>query len=121
MRPHFLNVFLACILLLGLSSLGHAHVHLDKSTPNQDEILETPPTAVKLWFSGKVESAWSKIEVKDAHGNRVDQGDVININNDPKTLVIPLNAISAGKYNVNWNVVASDGHRIKGGLSFTVK
>ena len=118
--PSHLKKALVILILFFIPFAGYAHVHLDNSSPKDNETLSEPPTAIKLWFSGNVESAWSKIEVKDSHGNRVDSGDVISINNDLKTLIVPLKNISSGQYKVRWNVVANDGHRIKGGLSFSV-
>ena len=121
MNRQSISALIVCILLLAIPTFGHAHVHLDESSPGKNEVLSTAPSSIKLWFSGKVESEWSKIEVKDAQGNRVDNGKVSSIDNDPKTLIMPLSTLSSGKYEVSWNIVASDGHRIKGNLSFTVE
>ena len=117
----FILFFATFFLLFSLPLLSHAHVHLDKASPSENEVLVTPPTSVKLWFTGRVEAAWSKIKVVDSQGNRVDEGDVASINNDPKTLTVPLKSLGSGTYEVNWNIVANDGHRIKGKFSFTVK
>jgi len=115
------HTLFAFIILLLLPLASQAHVHLDKSHPMKDQAMSSPPTAIQLWFSGKVEAEWSKVIVKDAHGQRVDNGDVTSINNDAKTVQVNLKTLSAGKYDVTWNVVAGDGHRIKGGISFNVE
>ncbi len=64
---------------------------------------------------------WSKVKVKNQNGQRVDNGEVAHINNNAKTLQVGLKTLPPGKYDVTWNVVAGDGHRIKGGMSFSIE
>lgn len=109
------------LLLLLFPMISHAHVHMDKSQPAKNEILTSAPSAVQLWFSGAVAAEWSKIEVTDTKGERVDNGAVSNIDNDPKSLQINLKPIGPGSYEIKWNAVANDGHRIKGSSPFSVK
>jgi len=107
--------------VFAIPSVALAHVHLEKSIPAKDEQLTTLPTTVQLWFSGNVEAEWSKIEVKDANGQRVDQGKVSAIADSPKAIQIDLKSTISGTYEVKWNAVASDGHRIKGSFTFHLK
>ena len=116
--PSYLSVF---FLLFCLPSLRFGHVHLEKSNPAKGEILNTAPDNVELWFSGKVSDEWSKIEVTDAKGNRVDNKQVRRGTEGAKHLSIGLQSLSVGTYNIRWNVVAGDGHRVKGSASFTIK
>lgn len=113
--------WLALVILLSLPTFALAHVHLEKSTPAKDETLAAAPTSVQLWFSGNIETAWSKVEVTDANGNRVDKNNVSAINDNASSLQIDLTPLSSGSYTVKWNAVANDGHRIKGNIIFHVK
>ncbi len=99
---------------------GLAHVHMDKSSPVKGAVLNAAPTKVDVWFSGKVEAEWSKIEVTDQSGKRVDNDAVVK-GESAKQLSVGLGPLSTGEYNVKLNVIAGDGHRIKGGFSFSVK
>lgn len=111
----------SCLLLLLFPMISHAHVHMDKSQPAKSEILTSAPAVVQLWFSGVVSAEWSKIEVTNIKGDRVDNGAVSNIDNDPKSLQINLKPIGTGSYEIKWSAVANDGHRIKGSSPFSVK
>ena len=109
------------LLLLLFPLISYAHVHTEKSQPAKDEVLTTAPKVVQLWFSGKVEAEWSKIEVKNAKGERVDDGAVSNVGSDANSLQTGLKPIGSGSYEIRWNVISHDGHRVKGSSSFSVK
>ncbi len=115
------SLLTSCLLLLLFPMISYAHVHMDKSQPAKGEVLTTPPAVVQLWFSGAVDVEWSKVEVTNTKGERVDNGAVSNIDNDPKSLQINLKPIGTGSYEIKWNAVANDGHRIKGSSPFSVK
>lgn len=109
------------LLLLAFPMISHAHVHMNKSQPAKGEVLATAPTVVQLWFSGEVSAEWSRIEVTSDKGERVDSGTVSNIGSDTKSLQIKLKPIGSGSYEIKWNAVSNDGHRIKGSSPFSVK
>lgn len=115
-----ITLWTSCLLLL-FPMISHAHVHMNKSQPAKAQVLTTPPTLVQLWFSGAVESQWSKIEVTDANGERVDNGAVSAIGSDASSMQISLKPIGTGSYEVKWSTASRDGHRIKGNYSFSVK
>lgn len=110
-----------CLSLLLFPLTAAAHVHVEKTSPAKGETVSPAPEQVQLWFSGGVETEFSKIKVTDADGKRVDNGEVSRIDSDPKAIQIGLEPLSAGSYTVKWNVVAHDGHRIKGSITFNVK
>lgn len=109
------------LMLLLFPMISHAHVHMNKSQPDKGEVLTAAPAVVQLWFSGGVSAEWSKVEVTDAKGERVDSGAVSNISGDANSLQINLKPIGSGNYVIKWNAVAGDGHRIKGSSPFSVK
>ncbi len=53
-------------------------------------------------------------------GTQVDKGDS-SASSNRRELSVNLDALAPGKYQVNWNVIARDGHRIRGDFSFTVE
>ena len=108
------------ILMLAWPILASAHVHMEKSIPENNAHLTVAPKTVQIWFSGKIAAEWSKIQVTNADGKRMDTGDVTN-DGDPKFLSVKLQELPAGKYDVELNVISGDGHRVKGSFSFTVE
>ncbi|MCF6325464.1 MAG: copper resistance protein CopC [Gammaproteobacteria bacterium] len=112
----------SCLLLLLMFPLvSWGHVHMDKSIPAKGDAVSPAPESLQLWFSGGVEMDWSKIEVKSEDGTRMDDGEISHINDSPKTLKVKLKPLPSGTYKVKWNIVAHDGHRIKGNSHFSVK
>ena len=117
---HFSLRLITLSLLLIFPLVSSAHVHLDRSNPNKNAELSEAPTKIELWFSGKVAGEWSKIKVTNSKGKRFDKKNVTN-GSSAKHLTVDLEPLPAGKYDVKWNVIAGDGHRIKGSMTFSVK
>ncbi len=111
---------LSAFLAVFWSATSLAHVHMQRSEPADKASLSKAPTKVDLWFSGKVAGEWSKIEIKNRNGDRVDSGEVSN-DGDPKHLSIHLKPLMTGTYDVKLNVISGDGHRVKGSFSFNIK
>ena len=109
------------VLLLTLPVVASAHTRFLMSDPAPDDTLSTPPQAVQLWFSHPVEADFSRIEVTDSNGQRIDNKDLARDADDPKVLRVTLPALSSGKYQVNWTAVSADGHRVKGTFHFSVQ
>jgi copper resistance protein C len=97
-----------------------AHAFLDHATPAAGSSVHVPPTSIKLWFSEPLEPAFSKIEVADKTGRRVDKGDARVDRVDRKLLQVSLPRLAAGKYDVTWRVLSVDTHVATGQLSFQV-
>ena len=116
----FITGFVGVMLLAVWPLVSSAHVHMEKSSPEDGAHLTAAPTTVEVWFSGKIAAEWSTIEVTDTAGQRVDKGKVTN-GGDPKHLNVELQPLPTGSYEVKLNVISGDGHRVKGSFSFTVE
>ncbi len=110
----FFSIFLA------LPAVSEGQAFPDHSDPKVGSTVSSP-SMVRIWFDGDLEPAFSKIEVHDSTGKKVDSGNGRVDPADPKLLEVNLPAIPAGKYKVVWNIVARDGHRTMGDFPFTVK
>jgi len=115
------TVLLVMTSVLVWSPAALAHTRFLMSEPAPDNTLATPPRTVQLWFSHPVEADFSRIEVTDSGGKRVDNKDVARDADDAKVLRVTLPTLSSGKYQVNWTAVSADGHRVKGTFSFSVQ
>ena len=120
--PRSLIAFLISgLLLVSWPMTSFAHAHLEKSIPDKNSELATPPGSVQLWFSEDVQGEWSKVEVTDEDGNRVDKQTITGNDENHRLLQMELNELKSGTYNVNWSTLSHDGHRSKGKFSFTVR
>jgi len=60
------------LLLLLASGEARAHALLDRAEPRVGNKVATAPREVTLWFTQKLESAFSTITVTNSAGQRVD-------------------------------------------------
>lgn len=120
-RKTFAASLLGALLTLAWPLAASAHTHLEKSDPADKAALATAPQSVQLWFSEKVAAEWSKIVVTDSAGQRVDQEKVAADEAAPEHIRVDLKPLTPGTYQVNWNVISGDGHRVKGNFSFSVQ
>jgi methionine-rich copper-binding protein CopC len=113
---HF--VLFATTSLLAFAPLAaSAHAFLDHAEPRVGNSVPTAPHEVKLWFTQKLEQAFSTIEVTDGSGQRVDTGKPRVNGNE---MAVSVKNLAPGSYQVNWHVLSVDTHRTDGNFSFTV-
>ena len=107
-------------LLLIPTAAAHAHALLDHASPLVGSAVRTAPREVILWFTEKLEPAFSQIEVRNAGGARVDSGKAQVDRANRNQLRVPLRALSPGLYKVYWRVLSVDTHTTEGNFSFRV-
>jgi methionine-rich copper-binding protein CopC len=109
--------FLAAASALLMASSAHAHAHLESASPAAGSTVATAPSEVTLSFSEKLEPAFSRLEVRNAQGARVDQAPA-TINGN--TISAPLKPVPPGRYTVRWRVLSVDTHKTEGSFTFQV-
>lgn len=114
-----LSLAAAGSLLLLPASPVWAHAHPTEETPAPDSSVASPAQACVV-FDDPIETALSHLNVLDAKGTQVNTAKA-SFQQDNKQMCVELPALSAGKYQVKWVVVARDGHRAQGGYAFAVK
>ncbi|MBI1847868.1 MAG: copper resistance protein CopC [Candidatus Rokubacteria bacterium] len=120
LRRRLAAVLTAVTLALATASAG-AHAFLDRAEPRVGSAVRTPPAEVKLWFTQKLEPAFSTLQVTDAGGNRVDTHDGRVDAADGALLRTGLLPLGSGRYTVTWRVLSVDTHVTSGDFTFTVK
>jgi copper resistance protein C len=105
------------LLLLLAAGEANAHAELDRAEPRVGNKVANPPRAVTLWFTQKLEPAFSTITVTNAAGERVDTGKTRVSGNQ---MSISLRAGGSGTYRVNWHVLSVDTHTTEGNFAFQV-
>ena len=98
-----------------------AHAILVKSVPAARAALSRPPGRMQLWFSERLEPAFSAVSVWSAAGARVDREDSVVGAEDPKQLSVTLGTLEPGAYTVRFRVLSVDGHIVEGSFPFAVK
>ena len=100
-----------------IAPAASAHAMLDHAEPSVGNTVATAPREVKLWFTQKLEQAFSTVEVTDGSGQRVDSGKPRVNGNE---IAVPLKSLGPGTYRVNWRVLSVDTHTTDGNFSFSV-
>jgi methionine-rich copper-binding protein CopC len=110
-------VIVASLLLLLATNDAGAHAFLDHAEPRVGNKVAAAPREVTLWFTQKLEAAFSAITVTNAAGQRVDTGKT-RVNGNQMS--VSLRAGGAGTYHVTWHVLSVDTHTTDGNFSFQV-
>ena len=105
------------LLLLLLTGKASAHAFLDHAEPRVGNTVATAPREVTLWFTQKLEPAFSSITVTNSAGQRVDTGKTRVSGNQ---MSVSLRSGGAGTYRVNWHVLSVDTHTTDGSFTFRV-
>jgi methionine-rich copper-binding protein CopC len=117
MQRSSLTGFASLMLLTAATSPGGAHAFLDRADPRVGNKVATPPRAITLWFTQKLEPAFSNITVTNGTGERVDTGKARVSGNQ---MSISLRPGGSGTYHVNWHVLSVDTHTTDGNFTFQV-
>jgi copper resistance protein C len=107
------------IPLLFLLAAGEAaaHASLDHAEPRVGNRVATAPREVTLWFTQKLEAAFSTITVTNAADQRVDTGKTRVSGNQ---MSVSLRPGGTGTYRVTWHVLSVDTHTTDGNFTFQV-
>jgi methionine-rich copper-binding protein CopC len=103
------------LLLLG-SAPARAHAFLDHASPLVGSTVASSPGQVTLYFTQNLEPRFSKVEVRNAAGARVDRGMSVS----GSVMRVSVRALPPGTYRVSWRVLSVDTHTTEGAFTFTV-
>ena len=109
--------------LMGLAVAEHTafgHAMLDRALPAVGSAVFGAPATVDLTYSEPVEPVFSRIQVTDANGVRVDEGK-LTPRKDGRVLSVKLRPLPPGVYAVEWHVTSVDSHKTEGHFTFTVR
>jgi methionine-rich copper-binding protein CopC len=116
----WLSRLLAFASAMMFVSLAGAHAFLDHATPAVGSAVRASPAQVKLWFTQKLEPAFSSVRVLDRRGKQVDKGDSQVDRADATLLHVSLPQLATGTYRVTWRVLSVDSHVTEGDFTFNV-
>jgi methionine-rich copper-binding protein CopC len=105
------------LLLLLVTGEANAHAFLDHAEPRVGNKVATAPREVTLWFTQKLELAFSTITVTNSAGQRVDTG---KTRVSGSQMSVSLRPGGTGTYHVTWRVLSVDTHTTDGSFTFQV-
>ncbi len=101
------------------SAAGHAV--LQRAEPGVDGRLRRAPDEVKLYFTERLEPAYSSVRVLDGGGAQVDRRDSRVDRANPALLRVTLPALAPGTYTVRWRVLSIDADVTEGTFTFRIE
>lgn len=108
--------------LLALSSAGAmAHAVVIKSDPARGAVLTAAPAEVTITFNEKVEKMFSSATLRNAAGATLSTSKARIDPANPALLRLAIPALGSGKYVIEWTAVGNDGHRLSGGIPFSIR
>jgi methionine-rich copper-binding protein CopC len=109
------------ILVLMMAPTVTAHTRLERSVPAADSTVVVSPPRLVLWFSERLEPAFSEVQVLSAEGTQLDKGDAQVDADDGRQIGVSLPELAPGSYRVHWRVLSVDTHVNEGDFTFDVR
>jgi copper resistance protein C len=112
---------LAAILLTGglANSAAFAHAKMAMAMPAANSIAPSPKS-IMVHFNEKVTPKLSGFEVTGPDGKKLDLAPQVDTSGLMLTAKVSK-PLAPGVHKVSWHAVTSDGHRMTGEYTFTVK
>lgn len=108
---------LAVALLAG-TPVAFAHAMLMHSTPADQAVVRSHQVDIALDYDSRIEARRCTVKVTDAAGKPV--AVQMERSAKPSELNAVAHDLANGKYQIHWQVLASDGHITRGDVTFTV-
>lgn len=112
--------YLFAAVLATAAGAALAHARLESSEPSASSTLDSAPKVLRLRFNEALEPAFSKVALQDSAGKQIVLPKVQVDKARPAEMAVPLPALAAGNYRVQWSTVTRDGHKTKGEFGFRV-
>ena len=114
-----IGLALAVCALTAAAAGGHAV--LQRAEPRVEGTLKRAPDEVKLYFSERLEPAYSSVRVVNDRGAQVDRRDSRVDRSNPVLLRATLPPLPPGTYKVIWRVLSIDADVTEGGFTFRIE
>lgn len=112
-------LFAGMLTCLVVTSGAFAHALIDHADPKVGSNVRTSPKAVRIWFTEKLEPAFSSMRVLDADGKQVERRRSRRPKaSNPSRGKFAL--LKAGTYRVVWRVTSADTHKTEGDFQFQI-
>ena len=117
-HPLLVLIGIATVLTTGTAS---AHAFLDRSDPEANAVVPSPPAQAQLWFTEPVEPKYSYAQLFDSNGKLIATPES-QVSGDPTQMTLSLpKDLAKGTYTIQYrNDSAAHGHPNSGYIPFTI-
>jgi len=115
------RVGLALAVCALTATVAAAHAVLQRAEPRVESRLKRAPDEVRLYFSERLEPAYSAVRVLNDQGAQVDRRDSRVDRANPSLLRATLPSLPPGTYRVQWRVLSIDADVTEGHFTFRVE
>jgi methionine-rich copper-binding protein CopC len=116
-RRSFHWVLIAMIVAVSMGQ-AWAHAVIVESTPAINSVVTGPVLEIKLRFNSRIDGGRSKLTlISPDSGSRAI---TLAQQTAPDLLSAKVESLTPGKYQLHWQVLASDGHITQGNIPFSV-
>jgi methionine-rich copper-binding protein CopC len=112
---------LALVICALTTTAAAGHAVLQRAEPRVESKLKRSPDEVKLYFTERLEPAYSSLRVLDERGAQMDRRDSRVDRANPALLRATLPPLPAGTYTVRWRVLSIDADVTEGGFTFRIE
>ena len=105
-------------MLTGLSNLAWAHAILLESTPKLHATVSGPDVPIQLTFNVRIDGSRSRLHLLAPDGSL--HALALAKQSTPNILQSQATGLKPGAYELQWQVLASDGHISNGKVAFNV-
>lgn len=116
-RSFHLALLLAAILSISVTR-ALAHAIIVESTPAMNGVVKGPALEIRLRFNARIDGSRSRLTLISPDGASHAVGLAHQMS--PDLLSAKVSDLVAGKYQLHWQVLASDGHITQGNIPFNV-
>ncbi len=110
----------AALAIVLAAAPAFAHSHPVTMLPAKDSTVSAP-TELSVNFSEDLDPTGSSLKLENSSGVIVSKDASVLDAANAKHMTLKLPALAAGVYTVDWTTLSTDGHRLTGKYSFTVK
>ena len=112
------SVLTAGALLLGLAGPAAPHSLLLEATPAAGAVLAASPPRASLRFNNRIEKPLSRLHLARGGGERREL--TVHPGGPVDRLEAALPPLPAGGWRLEWHVLSTDGHVVRGRVPFRV-
>jgi methionine-rich copper-binding protein CopC len=114
-----LMMAIAVAVVLIIPRVASAHAVLVVSSPVANAAVQGPDVPISMKFNSRVDASRSTLRLSSPDG----QAKALTIDppSAPDTLTAKATSLTPGKYAIQWQVLAVDGHITRGQIPFVVK
>jgi copper resistance protein C len=107
------------VTLVLITRVALAHAVLVQSSPAANAVVQGPDVPITMKFNSRVDASRSTLLLRTPDGQSKPL--TIDPQSAPDTLTAKASQLAAGKYAIQWQVLAVDGHITRGLIPFVVK